>query len=89
MTRRAVFVNLSNWDGEDYEVVKFGYGKDAEFITVKPGASVDIDYGAGDGFGFRPVQRRDSETGVEISKPFMDAEGHQIFPRMLLSIDRE
>ena len=87
MTRQLEIVNLSNWDGEDYEVVYLSHTGKPCGVIIKPGESTGVvqAHEAG-GILYKPVQRCDEE-GKVINKPFEDENGKQTFPTMKLDIE--
>ena len=85
MTRRLELVNLSNGDGEDYEVTLPNYLGDVTCVTLKPGERVSVGYShVGGNIAFTPTQRKDTETGEVVDTPFYNEDGKQVVPNMYL-----
>ena len=85
MTRTLQIVNLSNWDGEDYEVELENHDGSVVVKMIKPGESVMVMNSHKEGeVQYRPVQRRDEEGSV-IDEPFYDENGVQVTPSMDIS----
>ena len=85
MTRTLEVVNLSNWDGEDYEVVILDHAGNPQKRVIKPGESMTVlNAHESGGILYKPVQRRDPETHDAIDTPFYE-DGKQVFPHMDLS----
>ena len=77
MTRQLEIVNLSNWDGEDYEVSFWDEDREAETQTIKPGESAVIPC-------YSKVGKiRVTPTESQKPKPFKKS-GKQITPQMTL-----
>ena len=86
MTRQIAMVNLSNWDGEDYEIVTMDYNGLPIRSTVRPGETLYLDdvHDTG-GVLYKPVQRR-QEDGTVIDKPFYNEDGKQTSPTIQVDI---
>ena len=95
MTKRVVIANLSNWDGEDFEISirRDNYGRvETETCTLQPGEHCDICWG-----GKADVEIIDRQRDIPPIRPFrVIAESQdgspneslgQTFPKM--SIDWE
>ena len=82
MSRTLKVVNLSNWDGEDYEITVLDYNGKPVQTTIAPGESTYVpgchDHGA---VLFRPVDRR-LPDGQLVDKIFQNPEGEQVTPYM-------
>ena len=80
MSRILKVVNLSNWDGEDYEVVTQTSSGAICQETLKPGEEVSImDAHLKGAVLFRPTESKEPEL-------FKDDEGKQMVPKMDLRI---
>lgn len=77
MTRRLDIVNLSNWDGEDYDVVTTKESKHdaSEKVTLKPGESLSVYPHQLAAIAVVPSQSKELE-------PFRDESGAQVTPQM-------
>ena len=78
MTRMAAFVNLSNWDGEDYKIK----GQDGTRYIVKPGDYVMLE-DAHDCIDFHATPFITEGIGT---KPFIDDDGKQVIPTMRIAM---
>ena len=82
MTRKLALVNLSNYDGEDYDVVYTDYEGKEHTKSLKPGESTIIPCTHKPGsVRYAPTQGRDTP------EPFRGADGRQMFPTLKLSIE--
>lgn len=82
MTRKLVLVNLSNYDGEDYDVVTRDHDGNEQRRPLKPGESVIVPEGHKAGFvHFEPTE------GRKPPESFRGADGRQMFPTLKLSIE--
>lgn len=85
MTRAAVILNTSNWDGEDLRVTEFDPNRNDNLVesasTLKPGQQhwVTVHEGESRVVIFRPLRRQDEE-GNPIDRAFTDQFGRQVSP---------
>ena len=79
MTRRLCIVNLSNWDGEDYEVVTSELYA-AEKMTLRPGESLDISPHETAAIAVQATESKELE-------PFRNQDGVQVTPQMKVAFE--
>ena len=81
MTRRIDIVNLSNWDGEDYDV--YDAVTSHRLARLKPGESLMLSTWSNDQAALPIVVPVTSKT----PEPFVDDDGKQVFPTMELGFE--